>query len=327
MKFWHRYHNWVKSLNWRQRAILAIVEWVIVGCLISASFFWYKARPLSVPALLGNSIESQYFQIHTDLEDEKSDFYANFFNEFYRYFESEYFPIHQKQRLKVFLFGSPAGYRDYVEKKFKNYTPYGSYLGRKKNIIVVNLNSGLGTATHELVHHFMAVGKINYYPDWISEGFPAFFEKFIGYLDTKGKLHISLGYFSNWRFPLTKEVIDQYTLEALFKTEDQSVARSFNLFLHRQGCLTEFIKALYTGEGRSDPVKTLETIYGADLGTIESEWIGWVKSQSIDANVKLVERSFILSYPEWGRWWSLNHEYLHWDEEKRLYVVQGLLSR
>jgi hypothetical protein len=323
MKFWHRYHNWLKSLNKIQRAILAIVEWTIVGCLISGLFFWYKAHPLSVPASLGNSITSQYFQIHTDLADEQSDFYATFFNEFYRYFEREYFPIHQKQRLRVFLFGSPAAYRDYVEKKFKNYTPYGSYLGRKKNTIVVNLNSGLGTATHELVHHFMAAGNIDHYPDWISEGFPAFFEKFIGYLDTEGKLHISLGYFSNWRFPLIKNVIDKYTLEALFKTTDQSVARSFNLFLHRQACLTEFIKALHTGEGRAAPVKTLEVIYGAELDTIESEWIGWVKSQPIDANVKLVERSFILSNPQWIRWWKLNQEYLHWDEEKRLYVVQG----
>jgi hypothetical protein len=222
----------------------------------------------------------------------------------------------------VFLFGNPAAYRDYVEDQFKNYTPYGSYLGLKKNTIIVNLNSGLGTATHELVHHFMAVGKINNYPDWVNEGFPAFFEKFIGYMDTRGKLNISLGYFSNWRFPLTKHVIDKYTLVALFKTRDQSVARSFNLFLHRQGCLTEFIKTLYTGKGRADPLKTLEVIYGADLVTIEREWIGWAKSQSIDANVKFVERSFILPYPEWVRWWNINQEYLHWDEENRLYVVK-----
>jgi hypothetical protein len=322
MKFWHRYHSWVKSLNWKQRAILAIVEWAIIGCLILGIFVWRKANPQPLPASLGNSITSQYLQIHTDLAGEQADFYANFFNEFYRYFEREYFPIHQKQRLKVLLFGNPAAYRDYVEGQFKNYTPYGSYLGLKKNTIIVNLNSGLGTATHELVHHFMAVGKINNYPDWVNEGFPAFFEKFIGYMDTRGKLNISLGYFSNWRFPLTKHVIDKYTLVALFKTRDQSVARSFNLFLHRQGCLTEFIKTLYTGKGRADPLKTLEVIYGADLVTIEREWIGWAKSQSIDANVKFVERSFILPYPEWVRWWNINQEYLHWDEENRLYVVK-----
>jgi hypothetical protein len=316
MRFWHRYNNWVRSLNLKQRAILAIVEWAIAGCLILFFFFWIKARPLPVPVSLGNSIESQYFQIHTDLNNELSDFYATFFNEFFRYFQKEYFPIHQKQRLKVFLFGSPAAYRDYVEKKFKNYTPYGSYLGRKKNTIVVNLNSGLGTATHELVHHFMAVGNIDHYPDWISEGFPAFFEKFIGYLDTKGKLHISLGYFSNWRFPFTKKVIEKYTLEALFKTKDQNVARSFTLFLHRQGRLTNFMRTLHSGKGKADPVEVLEAVYGADPDTIEREWIGWVKSQPIDANVKLVERSFILSYPEWIRWWRLNQEHLHWDEEK-----------
>jgi hypothetical protein len=305
-----------------QRAILATVEWGIIVCLILGIFFWRKAHPPSVPSSLGNSIASQYLQIHTDLTNQQAHFYSNFFYEFYRYFEREYFPVHQEQRLKVFLFGSPATYRDYVRNQFKNYTPYGSYLGLKKNTIVVNLASGIGTATHELVHHFMAIGKINHYPDWVSEGFPAFFEKFIGYIDSNGKLHISLGYFSNWRFPLTKNVINKYTLEALFKTRDQSVARSFNLFLHRQGCLAEYIKTLYTGEGRADPVKTLEVIYGADLVTIEREWIGWVKSQPIDANVKLVEKSFILPHTEWVRWWNLNQNYLHWDEEKRLYVVR-----
>ena len=323
MKIWHRYHSWVKSLNWKQRVILTIVEWAIVGFLILNIFFWIKARPLSVPASLGsNTIASQYFQIHTDLTDLQMHFYANFFDEFYRYFEREYFPIHQKQRLKVLLFGSPDAYRSFVQDHFKNYTPYGSYLGLKKNTIVVNLGSGIGTATHELVHHFMAVGGVNHYPDWVSEGFPAFFEKFIGYLDSNGKLHISLGYFSNWRFPRTKNVIDNYTLKVLFKTRDQSVARSFNLFLHRQGCLAEFIKTLHNGEGRADPVKTLEAIYGTDLDAIEHEWIDWVKSQPIDANVKLVERSFILPHPQWIRWWNLNREYLQWDEEKRLYVVK-----
>ena len=323
MNPWRRYHNWVKSLNRMQRFMLAIAEWSILGCLIGGLFFWYKQRPLPAPTSLGNSIESPYFQVYTDLSDRPAQFYITFFNEFYRYFESEYFPVHQKKKLKVFLFGSPAAYREYVEKKFKNYTPYGSYLGRRYNTIVINLGSGLGTATHELVHHFMATANLDYYADWISEGFPAFFEKFIGYLDNEGKLHISLGYFSNWRFPLTKKVIDQYTLEALFKTEDQSVARSFNLFLHRQDCLNKFIQALHTEAGNADPIKILTAVYGADLETIESEWKGWVKSQPIDANVKLAKRSFILPYAQWVRWWKTNRENLYWDDEKRLYVVRG----
>jgi hypothetical protein len=83
----------------------------------------------------------------------------------------------------------------------------------------------------------------------------------------------------------------------------------------------EYIQTLHIGEGKADPIKTLETVYGADLGTIESKWKGWVKSQPIDANVKLVERSFIFSYPQWIRWWDSNREYLHWDTKKMLYVV------
>ena len=302
---------------------MAVAEWTVIGCLLAGLFLWYRARPLPAPASLPKAIESPYFQIHTDLAEQSAHFYTTFFNEFFRYFEREYFPIRQKKRLKVFLFGSTAAYRNYVQKKFKSYTPYGSYLGRRYNTIVVNLDSGLGTATHELVHHFMATADLDYYADWISEGFPAFFEKFIGYIDNKGRLHISLGYFSNWRFPLTKEVIDQYSLDALFKTKDQNVARSFMLFLHRQGYLTEFIQSLHNGKGKTEPIKTLETIYGANLGRIEIQWKTWVKTQPIDANVKLVNRSFILPHTEWIRWWDLNREYLYWDPDKKLYIVPG----
>jgi hypothetical protein len=321
MQPWHRYNNWVKSLNRRQRALLAVAEWAVVGCLVAGLFLWYQTRPLPVPTSLGHSIESPYFEVYTDLDARQAEFYTTFFNEFFRYFEREYFPVHQEKKLKVFLFGNPTSYRGYVEKKFKSYTPYGSYLGRRYNTIVVNLASGLGTATHELVHHFMATADLDYYSDWISEGFPAFFEKFIGYLDPEGRLHISLGYFSNWRFALTKKVIDQYTLNALFKTEDQSVARSFILFLHHQDRLTEFIQRLQVGKGKADPIKTLTTVYGSDLDSIENKWKNWIRSQSIDANVKLVKKSFILSYPEWVRWWDLNREYLRWDPEKMMYVA------
>ena len=300
--------------------MLAIVEWSILGCLVAGLFLWYRQRPLPAPTSLGNSVESPYYEVYTDLNDRQAEFYTTFFNEFYRYFEREYFPIHQEKKLKVFLFGNAAAYRDYVEKKFKTYTPYGSYLGRRYNTIVINHASGLGTATHELVHHFMATADLDYYPDWISEGFPAFFEKFIGYLDPDGRLHISLGYFSNWRFPLTKKVIDQYTMNVLFKTRDQSVARSFNLFLHRQGCLNNFVQTLYPKAGKADPVRALAAVYGADLETIESAWKNWVKSQPIDANVKLVERSFILPYAKWVRWRNANHKHVVWDQENQLYI-------
>jgi hypothetical protein len=81
---------------------------------------------------------------------------------------------------------------------------------------------------------------------------------------------------------------------------------------------------LHTEAGTADPIKTLEAVYGADLGTIESEWKGWVKSQPVDANVKLVSRSFILPHAEWIRWWEINRQNLSWDDEKKLYVVRGL---
>ncbi len=295
-----------------------------MGCLIWSFVCWKESRPVSIPSSLDSIVETEYVQIYTDLDDEQIIFYSNFFDEFYRYFDREYFPIQQDRKLKVLLFGNPYTYRDYSEDLYGRYSPYGSYLGPKKNTIVVNLESGLGTVTHEFVHHFMSVGKIDNYSDWINEGFPTFFEKFMGYLDAEGDLHISFGYFSNWRFPQTKNVIDNYTLDELLNTDDQSVARSFNLFLHKNGHLTDFIRSLYNEHGKADPVRMLETIYGDNLLTIEAEWKDWVKSQPIDANVELVQSSFVLSYQEWVRWRETTQDYLIWDERQELYIVHDI---
>jgi hypothetical protein len=292
------------------------MEWLVVGCLI----WGYKSLPVSIPSSLTHKIETDFLQIYTDLDYKQANFYANVFDEFYRYFGQEYFQIHQEKKLQMLLFGTSNAYSRTTWNKS---SPYGLYLGPKKNTIIVNLESGFGTATHELVHHFMAVGKINRYRSWVNEGIPTFFEKFMGYLDAEDKLHISFGYFSNWRFPQTKMIIDDFTLEKLFKTKNQSVARSFILFLHKKKNLTKFIQALYAKRGTADPAKTLQIIYGAGLATIESEWKDWVKSQPIDANVKLVQSAFVKSYPEWVRWQGANQRYLRWDKEQCLYVVKN----
>ena len=120
-----------------------------------------------------------------------------------------------------------------------SYTKYGFYSGLKNNIIVVNRASGLGTATHELVHYFIDVGFPEHPPVWIDEGIATFFEKFIGHFDDSGKLNISFGYFSNWRFPITKKKINKLSLKQIINSKDMSqcAARSFMLFLHKKSFL------------------------------------------------------------------------------------------
>jgi hypothetical protein len=179
------------------------------------------------------------------------------------------------------------------------------------------------TAAHELVHHFLTVGEIHRHPDWVNEGIPEFFEKFMGYIAGDGQLHISFWYFSNWRFPAAKAKIGEYTLPKLFQQFEPSLAGSFILFLHRQGCLRKFVHELQAGGKDAKPEEILAAVYGQPLGVIEREWKAWVAGQAIDADVNLVPLAFVKTEPEWQAWLRENKDRLVWDEKLARYRGVG----
>jgi hypothetical protein len=73
----------------------------------------------------------------------------------------------------------------------------------------------------EALENDLAPGGRREPPRWVNEGFAAFFEKFIGHLDPQGNLTFSFGYFSNWRFPITKAMVEDLSLR-----EDSSNRRT-----------------------------------------------------------------------------------------------------
>ena len=172
--------------------------WVLIVIAFGAFFYvaakntsgfkrlYYKYNPGS---LLPKEYKTEHFKIYTNLGTENTQYYTDVFEGFFDYFNNHYFEIGQKKRLNVYLFGDPYTYDTFV-RTFKGYTPYGFYMGPADNIIVVNCDSGLGTATHELVHHFIATSFERRPPKWIDEGIATFFEKFIGHLDAEGNLDI-----------------------------------------------------------------------------------------------------------------------------------------
>ena len=225
-----------------------------------------------MPDILSHQVDTKYCVIHTDLPEERANHYASFFDGFFNYFSEQYFPLEQKKPLTVLLFNDANSYQAFSQQIGASDTRYGYYMGLRKNVIVVNLQSGVGTATHELVHHFLAVGQLNHHADWINEGIPSFFEKFIGCIDDAGDLQVTFGYFSNWRFPIAKSLIGRFTLADLFQTDNQSIARSFMLFLHRRGYMKTFVRALYEKGDHAGPDAILEDVCNMPLGTIEQEW-------------------------------------------------------
>jgi len=293
---------------------------VLIGAVIAASIS--RLLPWTRPDLLPREIETKHFHIYTDLEPDSARFYADFFEGFTVYFKKYYFDFHQNQRLTVYLFSTTLRYELHNRKSRGPSTPYGYYCGPEENLIVVNLASGLGTATHELVHHFVAKGFTRETcPQWVNEGFAMFFEKFIAYFDTQGKLMISLGYYSNWRFPQTKRLIKKIRFADLTNYRYDSPIRDFMLFLHRKGLLEKFINRMI--ERRGDPTGkvTLQTVCRKDIPTMVDEWKAWVRSQPIDGNVRLVKQAFVKTAKEWESWQRANRGKIHWDERLHIYVV------
>lgn len=283
-----------------------------------------KSTERGIPKILSNQRKTKHFHFYTNLDVNSLDYYEQVFEGFYSYFNKNYFRIRQKRPLKVFLFKDTESYEPFARKARKSYTRYGFYMGRKKNIIVVNRQSGLGTATHELVHHFTAVSFASKPDKWVREGIATFFEKFIGHLDSEGKMTISFGYFSNWRFPKTKKRLDKISLKNLIASRkpDQCVARSLMLFLHKKGVFKPFVKQMRVKRNDPTGAVTLQKVYGKPLAEIEREWKVWIKAQPVDDNVKLVRLAFVKTDQQWKAWWKENKSRLYWSEKEHIYKVK-----
>ena len=269
---------------------------------------------------LTRQIEAQDFVIHTDLSESQAKHYAAVFEGFYNYFGTNYFPLAQQKKLVMLLFSKTADYEAF-HAPGKPPSPFG-YYQPARNTLVVNVERGLGTAMHELVHHFQTVGGMDHHPDWINEGIPMFFEKFMGHVANDGTLHLSVGYFSNWRFPIAKEKIGSFTLRRMIDEGEPCLASSFMLFLHKKGHMRRFVQQLQAKGKEAKPEDILVGVYGQPIATIEREWKEWIAGQLIDGNVNLVPLSFVKTEPEWAAWWQANKDRLVWDEAQGIYRVR-----
>ncbi len=283
----------------------------------------YRTEKNLTKQVLTNQRPTEHFHIYSNFDWASLNYYEHFFEGFFEYFNREYFEIGQKRPLKVYLFKDTDSYEPYA-RSVGCRSPYGFYMGPDENIIVVNRYSGLGTVTHELVHHFIATSFAIRPAKWVDEGIATFFEKFVGHLDSEGKLIISVGYFSNWRFPLTKEAVNRLDLREMItaKEPDQCAARSLMLFLHKKGLFKDFVRQISAARDDPDSSATLQKVYGKSIAEIEWEWKNWIKSQPINEDVLLVTSAFVLSDSQWQAWWQANKDRLYWSKKEQIYRVR-----
>ncbi|RKY09283.1 MAG: hypothetical protein DRP65_08005 [Planctomycetota bacterium] len=280
------------------------------------------SNPLKI---LTTQLITRHFNIHTNLDFERLDYFEKFFEGFFDYYDREFLKIKQPKPLEVFLFDGPKTYVPFARRAAgPDYSPYGFY-SPALDIIVVNADTGLGVLTHELAHHFTDCA-FDYDPaGWIHEAISTYFEKFIGHLDEDGKLHITFGYFSNWRLPQAKEIIHKFTFSELIGRSGfpQSLIRAFVMFLHEKGKFTEFVQAA-AAESLDDPfgLGAIEKVYNKPLDEIEAEWKQWVLALPMDDEIFLVNEEFVKTPAEWDKWWSQNQHRLYFDPERQLYRVK-----
>lgn len=275
-------------------------------------------------AVLTNQLITPHYNMHTNLDYEQLEYFENFFEGFYEYFDREILKIKQPRKLEVFLFSNLNYYRPFaIRLRGPNFTPYGFY-SPSRNIIVVNADTGLGTTAHELAHHFVSCGFDQSPSHWIHEGIATFFEKFIGHLDENGKLHLTVGYFSNERLPYTKEHIDEYSLPALIARRgfSQGMIRSFMMFLHKKGKFKEYVELLSNSKDDQYGLGSLEKVYDKPIDEIEKEWKQWVRDLPMDNDTFLVENEFVKTPQQWQKWWSENQHRLYFCPEEQIYRVK-----
>lgn len=138
-----------------------------------------------------------------------------------------------------------------------------------------------------------------------------------------GEVVLSIGYFSNWRFPIAKQNVDSYRLDAMLAAGpdvDQCAARSLMLFLHRQHKLKALVDAMRDRGDDRDGAKALARAWGAPLADLDQRWREWLRAQPIDADVELVPQSVVLPEAEWVEWLRANETRLQWSEEDQRYV-------
>jgi len=285
------------------------------------------SNPLTI---LSTQLITRHFNIHTNLDFERLDYFEKVFEGFFDYYDREFLKIKQPKRLEVFLFDGPKYYGPFARHLTgPNYTPYGFY-SPALDIIVVNADTGLGTLTHELAHHFTDCA-FEYRPtEWIHEAISTYFEKFIGHLDEDGKMHITFGYFSNERLPQAKEIIHKFTFSQLIGRRGfpQSLIRTFVMFLHEKGKFTEFVRAA-AAESLDDPfgLGAIEKVYNKPLDEIEAEWKQWVLALHTDDKIFLIDEEFVKTPAEWDKWWSQNRNRLYFDPARRLYRVKDVYKK
>jgi len=191
--------------------------------------------------------------------------------------------------VSVYLFQEAKSYEAYCRKRWAEAcgTPFGFYRPDERRI-VMNVGTGFGTLTHELVHPIVQADFPGA-PEWVNEGIASLFEALR--MPAAGEIHGV----KNWRHPRLLRALrsprerDRASLTALFALDDAAfrngdedlhyaAARYFCQWLDQQGKLWEFYR-YFRDHHRDDPTgeRSFAAVMGKTPAEANAQWATWVK--------------------------------------------------
>ncbi len=193
------------------------------------------------------------------------------------------------QAVSVYLFQEAKSYEAYCRKRWAAAcgTPFGFYRPDERRI-VMNVGTGIGTLTHELVHPIVQ-GDFPGAPEWLNEGIASLFEALT--MPAAGQIHGV----KNWRHPRLLRALrsphqpDRPSLSGLFALDDAAfrnddedlhyaAARYFCQWLDQQGKLWAFYRH-FRDHQRADPTgeQAFAAVMGKTPAEANAEWATWVR--------------------------------------------------
>lgn len=202
--------------------------------------------------------------------------------------KKKYFKSDPKKLIQVWLFKDIESYYDFNHKLWgisSPISPYGFYLP-SKNIMVMNIATGGGTLTHELVHPYMET-NFSASPLWFNEGLGSLYEK-SSYPGGRIKGLV------NWRLQVLKASIRAKTapgLKEMMATSPEEFygvnkevhyaqARYLMYYLQTRGLLAKYYSE-FSKNAIVDPsgMNTLIMLIEEDtIDEFEERWLTFVES-------------------------------------------------
>lgn len=310
------------SLPAGQSMLGAIITAIAVGLLINPTILVYSVQYLEFATWKPNDSKvsaGKGFVLYTDVLDPKRDRqYLAFLNQF-RQEVGEYLfdPGKTSCLADIHLLKQDKNYFA-IANRFEMKTPYGFFMrpAWRNTVLVVREDSGLGTLTHQMMYHYLACSYPEGLPLWARQGAATFVEKFLA-LENNDHLDFSWGYRSNWRDPYVRKILSGVNLaDSLRVGKEQSVIRSFFLYLHHRQLLFPLLDRLH-GE-RGNGIDRIEQLLEQPMAVVEQQWKQWLLKDAI--NLPKVESSFMV----WGKKANRIKAYLDyywlWNQEKKIWM-------